>query len=154
PFEELFGPDLPRMIKTTLLPFKGRITYDGLMSGYNISFGPGIRRSLNDGYNEAKARQGIITQLPPPADLAPAAEPKAAAGKRSSKGSKKSRGEVSGASPAAAARAAHDQIVALIDDVCRKRLDDEYATMCRKLAGVLARKRPSPLTRGKPESWA
>ena len=26
--------------------------------------------------------------------------------------------------------------------------------MCRKLAGVLARKRPSPLTRGKPESWA
>jgi Domain of unknown function (DUF6398) len=26
--------------------------------------------------------------------------------------------------------------------------------LCRKLAGVLARKRPSPLTRGKPESWA
>ena len=26
--------------------------------------------------------------------------------------------------------------------------------MCRKLAGILARKRPSPLIRGKPESWA
>jgi len=26
--------------------------------------------------------------------------------------------------------------------------------MCRRLAGVLARKRPSPLTRGKPEVWA
>jgi Domain of unknown function (DUF6398) len=26
--------------------------------------------------------------------------------------------------------------------------------LCRKLAGVLARKRPSPLIRGKPESWA
>jgi hypothetical protein len=26
--------------------------------------------------------------------------------------------------------------------------------MCRKLAGTLARKRPSPLERGKPEAWA
>jgi hypothetical protein len=26
--------------------------------------------------------------------------------------------------------------------------------LCRKLAGVLARKRPSPLIRGKPDSWA
>src|SRR4029079_15678691 len=37
---------------------------------------------------------------------------------------------------------------------CRGHLDDEYAALCRKLAGVLARKRPSPLTQGKPESWA
>ena len=49
---------------------------------------------------------------------------------------------------------AHDRIVALIDDFCRDHLDEEYADMCRKLAGALARKRPSPLARGKPESWA
>jgi hypothetical protein len=154
PFEELLGADLPRMIRTTLLPFKGRIIYDGLMSGYNVSFGPGIRRSLNEGYKEAKAHRGIITMLPPPAVPSPAAGTKAVAGKRSSKAVKKSKAKTSGGSSADVARAAHDRIVALIDDVCREHLDHEYATLCRKLAGVLARKRPSPLTRGKPESWA
>jgi hypothetical protein len=44
--------------------------------------------------------------------------------------------------------------VALTDAFCRERLDDEYAALCRKLAGILARKRPSPLPRGKAESWA
>ena len=29
PFEKVIGPYLPRMIETTLLPFKGRIVYDG-----------------------------------------------------------------------------------------------------------------------------
>jgi hypothetical protein len=52
------------------------------------------------------------------------------------------------------ARPAHDAIVALTDAFCRDRLDEEYGALCRKLAGKLARKRPSPLTRGKPASWA
>jgi hypothetical protein len=52
------------------------------------------------------------------------------------------------------ARRAHDEIVGMTDAFCREFLDDEYATLCRKLAGILARKRPSPLIRGKPESWA
>jgi hypothetical protein len=52
------------------------------------------------------------------------------------------------------ARRAHDEIVEMTDAFCREYLDDEYGVLCRKLAGVLARKRPSPLTRGKPESWA
>jgi hypothetical protein len=42
----------------------------------------------------------------------------------------------------------------MTDAFCREFLDDEYATLCRKLAGILARKRPSPLIRGKSESWA
>ena len=42
----------------------------------------------------------------------------------------------------------------LTDAFCQEHLDDEYGALCRKLAGVLARKRPSPLTSGKPESWA
>ena len=42
PFEAVIGPYLPRMIKTTLLPFKGRIVYDGLVTGYNVTFGGGI----------------------------------------------------------------------------------------------------------------
>jgi hypothetical protein len=53
-----------------------------------------------------------------------------------------------------AVRPAHDAIVRLTDAFCQEHLGDEYAALCRKLAGVLARKRPSPLARGKPESWA
>ena len=33
-------------------------------------------------------------------------------------------------------------------------LNDEYAELSRKMAAKLARKRPSPLTKGKPASWA
>jgi hypothetical protein len=53
-----------------------------------------------------------------------------------------------------AARPAYDAIVALTDAFCRQHLNDEYQALCRKLAGALARKRPSPLSRGKPEVWA
>ncbi len=54
----------------------------------------------------------------------------------------------------AAARPAYDASVALTDSFCREHRNAEYEALCRKLAGVLARKRPSPLTRGKPEVWA
>ena len=64
PFEELAGRHLPIMAETVLLPFKGVIVYDGMMSSYNISFGPGIRRTLNQSYKEAKARHGIVASLP------------------------------------------------------------------------------------------
>ena len=58
------------------------------------------------------------------------------------------------ASIPAAVRPAYDAIVALTDAFCREYLNAEYEALCRKLAGVLARKRPSPLTRGKPAVWA
>ncbi|QDV37697.1 hypothetical protein ElP_56400 [Tautonia plasticadhaerens] len=54
----------------------------------------------------------------------------------------------------AAARPAYDAIVGLTDAFCREHLTEEYEAMCRRLAGVLARKRPSPLVGGKPETWA
>ena len=54
----------------------------------------------------------------------------------------------------AAVRPAYDAIVALTDAFCRDHLNAEYEALCRKLAGVLARKRPSPLARGKPGVWA
>ena len=64
PFEELVGPVLPVFTKTVLLPWKDCIIYDGLLNSYAISFGPGIRGSLNESYKEAKATFGIITSLP------------------------------------------------------------------------------------------
>ena len=48
----------------------------------------------------------------------------------------------------------YDEITRLTDAVCRDHLDEEYAQLCRQLAAALARKRPSPMARGKPEIWA
>src|SRR5476651_158552 len=48
----------------------------------------------------------------------------------------------------------HDAIVSLIDSFCRAHLNDEYFGMCRRLAGTLARKRPSPIVNGTAAAWA
>jgi len=45
-------------------------------------------------------------------------------------------------------------IVHLTDKVCKEHLNSEYADLARRLAATLARKRPSPIVRGKPEIWA
>ena len=54
----------------------------------------------------------------------------------------------------ASTEAAYAAIVNLTDAFCQQHLNDEYATLARELAAALARKRPSPLLRGKPEIWA
>jgi hypothetical protein len=46
------------------------------------------------------------------------------------------------------------EIDRLVDGFCREHLNDEYAALCRKLTEKLARKRPSPLVSGKPQTWA
>lgn len=150
PFEAIFGPDLPQMLATTLLPFKGMIVYDGLVTAYSITFGGGYRRGLNESYQEAKERFGVVESLPPPAPEPRPTRKKAAPGKRPTEAS------TTGGDPTIpeAVRPAHGKIVAVTDAFSHEHLDDEFAALCRKLAGVLARKRPSPLTRGKPESWA
>ncbi|MCD5416351.1 DUF6398 domain-containing protein [Candidatus Bipolaricaulota bacterium] len=50
--------------------------------------------------------------------------------------------------------ACYEAIVDLTDAFCRAHLNDEYAGLCRKLTAKLSRKRPSPLMRGRPTSWA
>jgi hypothetical protein len=52
------------------------------------------------------------------------------------------------------ARPAYEVVVGLIDAFCRGHLNEEYRAMCRRLASALARKRPSPLLSGKPQTWA
>jgi len=49
---------------------------------------------------------------------------------------------------------AYSAIVNLTDAVCNQYLNSEYAALSRRLAATLARKRPSPIVRGKPEIWA
>lgn len=56
---------LPQMVEAVLLPFRGKIVYDGLLSSYNVHFGGGIRSDLNHAYMVAKQKNRIITTLEP-----------------------------------------------------------------------------------------
>ncbi len=140
PFEELIGPNLPIMVKAVLLPFKGMIVYDGMMTAYKISFGPGIRRSLNESFKEAKLRHGIVTSLPMSDKPLPRKAPKSKPVPKPP--SKDEKDEVL------------HVIIRLLDRFCHEHLNEEYAVLCRKLAEKLARKRPSPLLQGSPNAWA
>lgn len=53
-----------------------------------------------------------------------------------------------------AVREVFDDIVARTNAFCLRHLDGEYAELCTALAAKLARKRPSPLTRGDRNIWA
>jgi len=64
PLEMVFaGHPLPIYVKGVLLPFQGRITYDGLLSVYAIRFGGGIRSSMKETYNRLKRGEGIVEGL-------------------------------------------------------------------------------------------
>ena len=59
----LGGAPLPAYVKTVLLPFNGKIIYDGLLEGHNIFFGPGISTSVKNRYRIAKQKGEIIESL-------------------------------------------------------------------------------------------
>jgi len=48
----------------------------------------------------------------------------------------------------------YDEIVRMTEAFCEQNLNREYADLCTRMAAKLARKRPSPLTQGKANSWA
>jgi hypothetical protein len=64
-FEEVVGPHLPIAVRAVLLPFEGKIIYDGLLTAYNVTIGSTIRRSLGVASRNAQEREGIITSLLP-----------------------------------------------------------------------------------------
>ena len=61
--EDCLHPPPPVLIKAVLLPFEGKIIYDGLISSYSISFGSGIRRNLMQDLRRATELNGLITSL-------------------------------------------------------------------------------------------
>lgn len=63
PIREVVPYDLPIMVKAILLPYKGRIVYDGLLQTYPVSFGAGYRSSLKEAYLAAKQKRKIIESL-------------------------------------------------------------------------------------------
>jgi hypothetical protein len=64
-FDDIFGPFLPIMIKTVLLPFNDEIITDGLFQSYNLTFGSGYRSQFKSIYDDAKELGTIITTLLP-----------------------------------------------------------------------------------------
>ena len=62
--EMFFYMQPPIMIVATLLPYRGIIISDGLVSSMPLSFGGGIKKTFRDQYNSAKTRKQIITSLP------------------------------------------------------------------------------------------
>ena len=63
PFEEIIERSLPIMVEAVLLPFEGKIIFDGLLSAHNVYFGPGYRRNFNNAYRTAQELYGIKTSL-------------------------------------------------------------------------------------------
>jgi hypothetical protein len=53
---------IPILINTVLLPWKGQIIWDGLVSFRNIHFGGGIQREFKQSYRQAK-ESGVILSL-------------------------------------------------------------------------------------------
>ena len=51
-------------------------------------------------------------------------------------------------------QARFDEITQFTDAFSQAYLNDEYAQLCRELTATLCRKRPSPLVRGKADTWA
>jgi len=64
--EEVVPPLMPLLVDTTLLPYKGKIIYCGLVRSYNIHIGSNMKRSIQAEYQQAKRKFGIIDSLDTP----------------------------------------------------------------------------------------
>ena len=51
-------------------------------------------------------------------------------------------------------QARYAEITALTDALCRDKLNEEYAQVCREMTATLARKHLSPLVTGQAKGWA
>lgn len=136
PIEQVLGPYLPILCNAVLLPLESQIIYDGLIAPYPVTFGGGVKRSLSEDYNQAKKAFGIITSLGDEAT-------------RLSEKPEKVVPKVGGRSASGEVKAVAEELVKLTDAFCEEFLNEEYADLCRKLTKTLARKRPSPLLKGR-----
>jgi hypothetical protein len=56
-------PRLPLGVNTVLLPYQGRVVYDGWLSVYDVIIGPHMRRGLNEDYKNIKSAGRFFTAL-------------------------------------------------------------------------------------------
>lgn len=67
-FEEIL-PKIPIMVRTAIIPFENVLVYDGSISSYPVSFGPGLRGMINKWYINAKELHNIRSSFLPPSPL-------------------------------------------------------------------------------------
>ena len=48
----------------------------------------------------------------------------------------------------------YQEILAITDNFCKQHLNEEYAELIRYAIAAMCRKRPSPLMKGRPNTWA
>jgi hypothetical protein len=64
--EDIVPSFIPSYVNTILLPFKGQIIYNGFIMSYNINIAGNMKRGIQDEYQQAKRKFGIITSLDTP----------------------------------------------------------------------------------------
>lgn len=64
--EDIFGPYLPALSETFLLPFKGKIVPCGVFGSFNVHFGGGMRKTVQADLRKARSKFGVITSLETP----------------------------------------------------------------------------------------
>lgn len=133
--QERIPVPLPAVVETVLLPFKGKIVYDGLIvTARSLTFDKATRRQFEDDFRAAVACGRYRTAIP----IAPRS---------------KARRPVSKATPSGKDELLQ-KLLPMINAFCQEHLNEEYAVLCGKLAEKLARVRSSPLVRGRLETWA
>ena len=63
PIKVAFPQSLPFLVNMVLLPFMGKVIYDGIASEYNIAFGPGLRSDAKEWFAESQKMYGIVEML-------------------------------------------------------------------------------------------
>lgn len=64
PLSEVISLPPPTRVTAVLLPFKGRIVYDGMIRTDRVIFGSGIARSIRAACDRAVMKHGLVKSLP------------------------------------------------------------------------------------------
>ena len=62
---DIIGNELPVMADALILPFKGHIVFDGMLSPYEMKITGALGKILVNSYRDSKSGLGVITELPP-----------------------------------------------------------------------------------------
>ena len=60
---QIMDMPFPLMVNAVLLPFDGKVVYDGFLKPYAVSFGRGVRSDFNDLYRDVKSENRIIAEI-------------------------------------------------------------------------------------------
>ena len=62
PFQDFYD-DFPVIVKAAILPYNGKIIYDGFLESYEVYLGPNMTWEYTEIYKQAKINRQIITSL-------------------------------------------------------------------------------------------